>query len=83
MSNIKVGEVGHTGTVSGKPGNHLHYQLMGNLPGIGETNVNWNMLNERRKFFLNKFGATDSYYANGNYKNYYYDINNIQARLGL
>jgi hypothetical protein len=41
------------------------------------------MLNERRKFFLNKFGATDSYYANGNYKNYYYDINNIQARLGL
>ena len=69
MSNIKVGEVGHTGTVSGKPGNHLHYQLMGNLPGIGETNVNWNMLNERRKFFLNKFGATDSYYANGDYEN--------------
>ena len=43
MSNIKVGEVGHTGTVSGNQGNHLHYQLMGNLPGIGETNVNWNM----------------------------------------
>ena len=83
MSNIKVGEVGHTGTVSGNPGSHLHYQLMGNLQGFTKTSTKWNMLNDRRNFFLNKFGATDSYYANGDYKNYYYDINNIQERLGL
>ena len=79
----KVGNVGHTGTVSGTPGNHLHYQLMGNLQGEESDSYKWNMLQNRRNYFLQKFDATDYYYVGRDYKNYYYNINNLKGRLGL
>lgn len=71
-SNIFVGSMGNTGTGTGP---HLHYQLMGNLIGVGENNEKWNMLNYRRDYFLNKFGYNGAIYSNAPYYNYYYNTN--------
>jgi murein DD-endopeptidase MepM/ murein hydrolase activator NlpD len=79
-SNMVIGSMGNTGVGTGT---HLHYQLMGNLPGIGENNVKWNMLDYRRDFFLNKFGYNGAIYSNAPYYNYYYNTNNLKEVIGL
>lgn len=79
-SNIVIGSMGNTGVGTGT---HLHYQLMGNLPGIGENDVKWNMLDYRRDFFLNNFGYNGAIYSNALYYNYYYNTNNLKEVIGL
>jgi murein DD-endopeptidase MepM/ murein hydrolase activator NlpD len=68
-----IGSMGNTGSVSPKrtsvnplAGTHLHYQLMGNMPGYGATHVAWSMLDSRRNTFLSQIGApsTDNYVYN-------------------
>lgn len=44
----QVGKVGHTGLVSGDPGNHLHYQLIGDLQGTEKNSPSWKILEARR-----------------------------------
>lgn len=79
-SNMVIGSMGNTGVGTGT---HLHYQLMGNLPGIGENDVKWNMLDYRRDFFLNNFGYNGAIYSNAPYYNYYYNTNNLKEVIGL
>jgi len=59
-----IGKMGNTGWVDPEPtrdnpllGTHLHYQLMGNLPGYGPKNSAWSMLDSRRNTFLAQIGA--------------------------
>ena len=89
--NTYVGTIGGTGY--GKAdyyAEHLHYQLMGNLGGLGnndgDDDIRWNMLQSRRDYFLNQLGITST----ANYstsptstQNYYvtYGLNSNNERV--
>lgn len=63
--NTKIGIIGNTDGGTGiSTGEHLHYQLMGNLGGLanndGHNDIRWNMLQSRRDYFLNQLGITST-----------------------
>jgi murein DD-endopeptidase MepM/ murein hydrolase activator NlpD len=98
-----VGLMGNTGLVVPEPtalnpdaGTHLHYQLMGNLPGYGAEDKAWAVLESRRNRFLDQIGApgASKYAANQGtfflnnytgmgYNNYFYNANNFLLGMGL
>jgi murein DD-endopeptidase MepM/ murein hydrolase activator NlpD len=98
-----VGFMGNTGLVQPEPteehpdwGTHLHYQLMGNLPGYGAGNKAWSVQENRRDRFLAQIGAppASAYvadqgtfflnnYTGDKYYNYYYNANNFISMMGL
>ena len=93
--NTYLGNMGTTGWSSGE---HLHWQLMGNLAvdksNIGAKDPKWGILQNRREYFLNQLGMTteNAHYAGSgkkadgtkwSYMNYYYDTNPVWQRMGL
>ncbi|MCR5624133.1 MAG: peptidoglycan DD-metalloendopeptidase family protein, partial [Lachnospiraceae bacterium] len=81
----QVGKMGHTGLVSGTPGTHLHYQLIGDLQGTKKDSSSWKMLEARRNYFLNKIGSSSkgTYITGEGYNTYYYDVNFLQKKLNI
>ena len=81
----QVGKMGNTGLVDGDPGNHLHYQLIGDLQGTEETSSSWKMLEFRRNYFLNRIGSSSqgTYISGSGYNTYYYDVNFLQKKLNI
>lgn len=73
--NTKIGIIGNTDGGTGiSTGEHLHYQLMGNLGGLNYDDPKWNMNSGRRDYYLNKLGIpSTSNYSRipNNIQNYY------------
>ena len=73
--NTKIGIIGNTDGGTGiSTGEHLHYQLMGNLGRLNYDDPKWNMNSGRRDYFLNKLGipSTSNYsMIPNNIQNYY------------
>ncbi|MDR3138611.1 MAG: peptidoglycan DD-metalloendopeptidase family protein [Treponema sp.] len=98
-----IGLMGNTGLVDPAPtkqnpnaGTHLHYQLMGNLPGYEAASPAWDMLDKRRNKFLSSIGAppTSDYvsnhgtslnnnYTGKGYNNYFYNANRLFLQMGF
>ncbi|MEE1211853.1 MAG: M23 family metallopeptidase [Treponema sp.] len=75
----QIGNVGHTGAVSGNPGNHLHYQLMGlNYNGI-QNYTEPEAYKKRRELLLQYIGSNNRYYSE-KYNNYYYSVDYLSGR---
>ena len=58
--NKVVGQVSHTGDSQGNPGDHLHWQLMGDNAARTHDSSRWDMYQNRRNQFLNHIGGISS-----------------------
>ena len=55
--NKVVGQVSHTGDSQGNPGDHLHWQLMGDNAARTPNSSRWDMYQNRRNQFLTQIGG--------------------------